>query len=91
MGIVYKPTTRYKIQSLDFNILKKPELDNIKPLVSSHRCRLSRKNLGDIEDNDATDLFSPKIIVSPLQKNDDDSNTSEDNSGRRKIKPSLKA
>ena len=90
MGIDYKPTTRYKIQSLDFNILKIPELDNIKPMVVSHRSRLSKKNLDDFDD-DPADLFSPKIMVSPLQKNDNDSNKSEDYSGRRKLKPSLKA
>ena len=91
MGVDYKPTTRYKIQSLDFNILKIPELDNIKPLVVSHRTRSSKKNLDDFDDDGPADLFSPKIMVSPLKKNDDDSNKSEDNSGRRKLKPSLKA
>ena len=91
MGIDYKPTTRYKIQSLDFNILKIPELDNIKPVVVSHRSRLSKKTLDEFDDDDPADLFSPNIMVSPLKKNGNDSSTSEDNSSRRKLKPSLKA
>ena len=37
MGVDYKPTINYKVHSLDFNILKIPQLENIKPIVDSHR------------------------------------------------------
>ena len=73
MGVEYKPSIRYRIHSLDYNILKIPSLDRIKPVVVSHRCNSKDLRL-DEEQRSSDEPYSPNILVSPLPDRDNESN-----------------
>ena len=50
MGVTFRPSVRYKIDSSEFNILKDPSIATVKAQVNSNRS-LARKSSNVSEDN----------------------------------------